>query len=153
MTYPQRSRFRSWSNGPGTATTRWWGRGGPKEGTVGADHTPAKWLIRKLASYLVGYEDPRSEQAASGRFRHDVERPVHFHLLPRGFSCVTTITMTFLVNGYSVRSRADRLRPEERGTSKFHWWSRHPEVRSSRWFRMSADSRNLSSSSEPPGVV
>ncbi|MEX2552870.1 MAG: hypothetical protein WD627_07730 [Actinomycetota bacterium] len=46
----------------------------------------------------------------------------YLHLLPTGFSCVTTLTMSFLANGYSVKyvpidyfARA--------GRSKFRWWS------------------------------
>ena len=43
------------------------------------------------------------------------------HLLPPGFSCVTTLTMSFLSNGYAVRfvpiDYASRA-----GRSKFHWW-------------------------------
>ena len=35
-------------------------------------------------------------------FRTDVARQ-YLHQLPAGFSCVTTITMTFLANGYSVK--------------------------------------------------
>ena len=51
--------------------------------------------------------------------RVDVARQF-VHLLPRGFSCVTTITMAFLSNGYSVKyvpiDYAKRA-----GESKFHW--------------------------------
>ena len=43
------------------------------------------------------------------------------YLLPRGFSCVTTLTMTFLTNGYSVRYIPIDYAPR-RGESKFHWW-------------------------------
>ena len=43
-------------------------------------------------------------------------------LLPRGFSCVTTITMAFLANGYTVRYVPIDYSPRA-GSSKFHWWS------------------------------
>jgi hypothetical protein len=43
------------------------------------------------------------------------------HLLPRGFSCVTTLTMAFLSNGYSIRYVPIEYAPRA-GESKFHWW-------------------------------
>ncbi len=43
-------------------------------------------------------------------------------MLPAGFSCVTTMTMTFLANGYSVRYIPIEYR-ERAGESKFHWWT------------------------------
>ncbi|HEX5267183.1 MAG TPA: glycosyltransferase family 2 protein, partial [Acidimicrobiales bacterium] len=45
----------------------------------------------------------------------------YLYLLPRGFSCVTTITMAFLANGYSVRYVPIDYFPRA-GRSKFHWW-------------------------------
>jgi len=91
-----------------------------EEGTLKLLRTPAKWLIRKLASYLSGVKIPDLNSGFRA-FRRDVGAQF-LHRLPRGFSCVTTITMTFLTNGYSVRyvpiDYATR-----RGTSKFHWWS------------------------------
>jgi hypothetical protein len=45
----------------------------------------------------------------------------YLHLLPAGFSCVTTITMAFLANGYSVRYVDIEYSPRA-GESKFHWW-------------------------------
>lgn len=81
---------------------------------------PAKWAIRRLASYLSRTRIPDLNSGFRA-MRRDVA--VQFaDQLPSGFSCVTTITMAFLSNGYSVRytpipysSRA--------GESKFHWWS------------------------------
>src|SRR5438132_1578888 len=62
---------------------------------------PAKWFIRRLAGYLV--ETPIPDLNSGLRaFRADVGRQF-LHLLPPGFSCVTTLTMTFLANGYSVK--------------------------------------------------
>jgi polyisoprenyl-phosphate glycosyltransferase len=46
----------------------------------------------------------------------------YLHLLPPGFSCVTTITMTFLANGYSVKYVPIDY-AERAGRSKFHWWT------------------------------
>jgi glycosyltransferase involved in cell wall biosynthesis len=79
----------------------------------------AKWLIRRLASYLTGKAIPDLNSGFRA-FRRDVADQF-LHLLPKGFSCVTTLTMAFQTNGYSVKyvpipylARA--------GTSKFHWW-------------------------------
>jgi hypothetical protein len=44
------------------------------------------------------------------------------HLLPPGFSCVTTITMAFLSNGYSMKYVPIEYLPRS-GRSKFHWWT------------------------------
>ena len=44
------------------------------------------------------------------------------HLLPKGFSCVTTLTLAFLSNGYTVRYVPIEYR-ERAGESKFHWYS------------------------------
>src|SRR5262249_16454844 len=42
-------------------------------------------------------------------------------LLPKGFSCTTTMTMTFLANGYSVRHIPVPYVPRTAGKSHFHW--------------------------------
>jgi glycosyltransferase involved in cell wall biosynthesis len=91
-----------------------------EQGTAKAARVPAKWFIRKLASYLV--ETPIPDLNSGMRaFRNDVARQ-YLHLLPTGFSHVTTITMAFLANGYSVKYMPIEY-SERAGTSKFHWWS------------------------------
>jgi hypothetical protein len=45
----------------------------------------------------------------------------YIHHLPAGFSCVTTLTMSFLGNGYSVKYVPIDYFPRA-GRSKFHWW-------------------------------
>lgn len=89
-----------------------------EQGTARLFRVPAKWFIRRLASYLVNTPIPDLNSGLRA-FRAEVGRQ-YLHLLPPGFSCVTTITMAFLANGYSVKyvpieysSRA--------GRSKFHW--------------------------------
>jgi glycosyltransferase involved in cell wall biosynthesis len=90
-----------------------------EQGTRKALRVPAKWFIRKLASFLV--ETPIPDLNSGLRaFRADVARQ-YLHLLPAGFSCVTTITMSFLANGYSVKYVPIDYAPRA-GTSKFHWW-------------------------------
>jgi polyisoprenyl-phosphate glycosyltransferase len=53
-------------------------------------------------------------------FRRDVAEQF-LYLLPRGFSCVTTLTMAFLSNGYSIKYIPIDYAPRV-GRSKFHWW-------------------------------
>jgi len=90
-----------------------------EEGTVRLLRGPAKWLIRKLASYLSGVRIPDLNSGFRA-FRRDVALQF-LHLLPRGFSCVTTITMAFLSNGYSIKYVPIDYAPRA-GESKFHWW-------------------------------
>ncbi len=81
---------------------------------------PAKWLILRLASYLARTEIP---DLNSG-FRAVRRSVAHqfLYLLPRGFSCVTTLTMAFLSNGYSINYQPIDYAPRAR-RSKFHWRS------------------------------
>lgn len=90
-----------------------------EEGTIKLLRKPAKWLIRRLASYLTGRSIPDLNSGFRA-FRRDVALQF-LHLLPTGFSCVTTITMTFLSNGYTVKYVPIDYFPRE-GDSKFHWW-------------------------------
>ncbi len=89
-----------------------------EQGTAKAARVPAKWFIRKLAGYLVNTSIPDLNSGFRA-FRRDVALQF-LHLLPPGFSCVTTITMTFLANGYSVKYVPIEYRPRA-GESKFHW--------------------------------
>ena len=90
-----------------------------EEGTVKALRVPAKWLIRKLASFLTGTKIPDLNSGFRA-FRTDVARQ-YLNQLPVGFSCVTTITMTFLANGYSVKYVPIEY-AKRAGESKFHWY-------------------------------
>ena len=90
-----------------------------EEGTVKFLRKPAKWFIRKLASYLSGAKIPDLNSGFRA-FRRDVALQF-LYLLPTGFSCVTTITMAFLSNGYTVKYVPIDYFPRE-GDSKFHWW-------------------------------
>jgi hypothetical protein len=80
---------------------------------------PAKWFIRKLACYLSGTDIPDLNSGLRA-FRRDVAMQ-YVHHLPKGFSCVTTLTMSFLSNGYSVKYVPIDYFPRA-GRSKFHWW-------------------------------
>jgi glycosyltransferase involved in cell wall biosynthesis len=90
-----------------------------EQGTAKVARVPAKWFIRKLASYLVETDIPDLNSGLRA-FRASVARQ-YLHLLPPGFSCVTTLTLAFLANGYSVKY-VPITYAERAGTSKFHWW-------------------------------
>lgn len=91
-----------------------------EEGTVKFLRVPAKWIIRRLAQYLSRTEIP---DLNSGFRAFRRETALQFlHLLPDGFSCVTTMTLSFLSEGYTVRYIP--IDYEQRaGQSKFHWWT------------------------------
>ena len=90
-----------------------------EQGTVKFLRTPAKWVIRKLASYLVDVKIPDLNSGLRA-FRRSVAYQ-YLYLLPRGFSCVTTLTLAFLNNGYSIKYVPIDYYPRS-GESKFHWW-------------------------------
>ena len=90
-----------------------------EEGTLKFFRVPAKWFIRKLASYLVETDIPDLNSGLRA-FRRDVGMQ-YVHELPAGFSCVTTLTMCFLGNGYSIKYVPIEY-SERAGKSKFHWW-------------------------------
>jgi glycosyltransferase involved in cell wall biosynthesis len=90
-----------------------------EEGTLRFARVPAKWFIRKLASYLTE-TDIKDLNSGLRAFRRDVAMQ-YVHHLPTGFSCVTTLTMSFLSNGYQVKYVPIDYFPRA-GTSKFHWW-------------------------------
>ena len=72
-----------------------------EEGTIKWLRAPAKWFIRKLACYLVRTRIPDLNTGLKA-FRRDVMLG-YLWVLPRGFSCVTTMTLAFLANGYAVK--------------------------------------------------
>lgn len=79
---------------------------------------PAKWLIRKIAERLVSTKIPDLNSGLRA-FRRDVSLP-YLRLLPPGFSCVTTITLSFLSNQHAI----DYIPIEyakRAGRSKFHF--------------------------------
>ena len=91
-----------------------------EQGTAKAFRVPAKWFIRKLGSYLIHQRIPDLNSGFRA-FRNDVGQQF-LHLLPDGFSCVSTITLAFLANGYSVKYFPIDYEPRA-GSSKFHWWA------------------------------
>lgn len=90
-----------------------------EEGSHRFARVPAKWVIRRLAEYLAQTEIPDLNSGFRA-FRANVAGQF-LHLLPDGFSHVTTITMAFLSNGYSVKYIEIDYAPRA-GESKFHWY-------------------------------
>jgi glycosyltransferase involved in cell wall biosynthesis len=89
-----------------------------EQGTHKALRVPAKWAIRKVAESLSSTRIPDLNSGLRA-FRRDVSLP-YLRLLPPGFSCVTTITMSFLSNQHGV----DYIPIEyskRSGVSKFHF--------------------------------
>jgi glycosyltransferase involved in cell wall biosynthesis len=90
-----------------------------EEGTAKALRVPAKWLIRRLAQYLAQTPIPDLNSGFRA-FRRD-RGSRYLDRLPNGFSCVTTMTMSFLSDGLSVTYLPIPYAPR-RGSSKFHWY-------------------------------
>ena len=86
-------------------------------GTYRLARVPAKWAIRKLASFLTSTDIPDLNSGLRA-FKRSVAEP-YLRLLPSGFSCVTTITLAFLSNGHQVKYvPIDYFK--RAGRSKFH---------------------------------
>ncbi len=89
-----------------------------EEGTFKVLRLPAKWLIRKIAEKLSNQRIPDLNSGLRA-FRRSVALP-YLPLLPAGFSCVTTITLSFLQNQHDIKyvpiDYAKRA-----GKSKFHF--------------------------------
>jgi glycosyltransferase involved in cell wall biosynthesis len=90
-----------------------------EEGTAKALRVPAKWLIRRLAQYLAQTPIPDLNSGFRA-FRRD-RGSRYLDRLPNGFSCVTTMTMSFLSDGLSV-TYIPIPYASRRGSSKFHWY-------------------------------
>src|SRR6266487_1418086 len=86
-------------------------------GTYKFFRVPAKWAIRRLASYLTNTAIP-DLNSGMRVFKRSVAEP-YLRLLPPGFSCVTTITLAFLSNGHQIKYvPIDYFK--RAGRSKFH---------------------------------
>jgi glycosyltransferase involved in cell wall biosynthesis len=88
-----------------------------EQGTLRWLRRPAKWLIRKLACYLTGKKIPDLNTGLKAFKREEMLR--WLWVVPDGFSCVTTMTLAFLTNGYAVKYVPTEYRPRI-GRSKFH---------------------------------
>lgn len=89
-----------------------------EEGTYKLLRVPAKWMIRKIAEFLSGTKIPDLNSGLRA-FRRDVSLP-YLRLLPPGFSCVTTITLSFLSNQHPIDYLPIHY-AKRAGSSKFHF--------------------------------
>ena len=88
-----------------------------EQGTLPWLRRPAKWLIRRLACYLTGHKIPDLNTGLKAFKREEMLR--WLWVVPDGFSCVTTMTLAFLTNGYAVKYVPTPYKPRI-GRSKFH---------------------------------
>ncbi|HUY87580.1 MAG TPA: glycosyltransferase family 2 protein [Pirellulales bacterium] len=88
-----------------------------EQGTLRWLRRPTKWFIRKLACYLTGHRIPDLNTGLKA-FKREAMLP-WLWVVPDGFSCVTTMTLAFLTNGYAVKYVPTEYRPRI-GKSKFH---------------------------------
>ena len=88
-----------------------------EQGTLPWLRRPAKWFIRKLACYLTGHNIPDLNTGLKA-FKREAMLP-WLWVVPDGFSCVTTMTLAFLTNGYAVKYVPTPYRSRI-GRSKFH---------------------------------
>ena len=90
-----------------------------EEGTHKWARVPAKFVIRKIAEWLTGQQIPDLNSGLRA-FRRSVALP-YLRLLPPGFSCVTTITLAFLMNQHDIRY-VDTNYAKRAGVSKFRFF-------------------------------
>jgi glycosyltransferase involved in cell wall biosynthesis len=88
-----------------------------EQGSLRYLRSPVKWFINKLACYLTGTRIPDLNTGFKA-FKKDIMLD-YLWVLPDGFSCVTSITLAFLCNGYSVKYIPTAYYPRI-GKSKFH---------------------------------
>ena len=91
-----------------------------EQGSYRILRVPTKWAIRKLAETLAGTKIPDLNSGLRA-FRRSVALP-YLRLLPPGFSCVTTITLSFLSNHHAVEYIPIQY-AKRAGRSKFHFVS------------------------------
>jgi len=72
-----------------------------EQGSFRCLRAPTKWFIRKLACYLTGMDIPDLNSGLRA-FKREVMLKF-LYLIPDGFSCVSTMTLAFLCNGYTIK--------------------------------------------------
>lgn len=88
-----------------------------EKGTLPLLRTPAKWFIRMLACYLTNTRIPDLNTGLKA-FKKNIMMK-YLWVIPQGFSCVTTMTLAFLTNGYAVKYIPSQYH-KRIGKSKFH---------------------------------
>jgi len=72
-----------------------------EQGSLRILRQPVKWAMFKIASFLVKQKIPDLNSGLRA-LKKDILLK-YLHLIPNGFSCVSTMTLAFLCNGYSVK--------------------------------------------------
>ena len=88
-----------------------------EEGSLKILRAPAKWLIKKLACYLTDTKIPDLNTGFKA-FKKDIMMR-YLWVIPDGFSCVTTMTLAFISEGYNVKYVPTKYHKRV-GKSKFH---------------------------------
>lgn len=114
-TYPARAILQLMSHFPAYDQVN--GARTSEQGTLPWLRGPAKWFIRKLACYLTGHRIPDLNTGLKAFKRESMLK--WLWVVPDGFSCVTTMTLAFLTNGYLVKYVPVEYR-RRIGRSKFH---------------------------------
>ena len=78
----------------------------------------AKWIIRNLACLLTNQKIPDLNTGLKA-FKRSIALK-YLWALPDGFSCVSSITLSFLCNGHSVKYVPIEYFPRRKSESKFH---------------------------------
>lgn len=88
-----------------------------ERGTLKFLRLPMKLVLRKLASYLSKTRIPDLNTGLKA-FKKEIMLK-YMWVIPDGFSCVTTMTLAFLCNGYKVKYIPTKYK-KRLGVSKFH---------------------------------
>lgn len=88
-----------------------------EQGTMPWLRAPAKWAIRKLASFISKQNIPDLNTGLKA-FKKEKMLP-YLWTVPDGFSCVSSMTLAFLCNGHPVKYFPTAYR-KRIGVSKFH---------------------------------
>lgn len=88
-----------------------------EKGVLSWLRSPAKWLIRMLASFLAGRVIPDLNTGLKC-FKREIMLQ-YLWTIPDGFSCVSSMTLAFLCNGHSVMYIPTQYH-KRIGKSKFH---------------------------------
>lgn len=88
-----------------------------EQGTIKFLRVPVKWFIRKVACFLTSTDIPDLNTGLKAFKRDKMLR--FLWLIPNGFSCVTSMTLSFICNDLSVTWVPTKYKPRI-GKSKFH---------------------------------
>ena len=72
-----------------------------EEGGMKMLRRPVKWAIRKFASVLTGHDIPDLNTGFKAFKREQMLK--YEHIIPNGFSCVSTMSLAFITNNHKVK--------------------------------------------------